>query len=256
MVWCCVCTEDVERIGRLVNEVNRRATWVHKAKRLEVLRALVRKGLDLVKTGCFAVECLGEEPAEKLCFKLSPDELGRVDSLQKDYVKGLSKVAEPHLASVLRTLIRLGIAEAARGDGVLRFVEEVKSSLWPRSEAPPRGRRAAEAQGAPLREPVESPAPSNDVDDGDRRALAGLGRRLLASALAGSRSQPVGFAPPLEEQPRLRAQIVAEIDALIRDEEASDDAAPVTGPRAALSVAVAPSASAPALPPFETQERA
>ena len=85
-------------------------------------------------------------------------------------------------------------------------------------------------QGAPLHELDDPPAPSNDVDVGERRALAGLGHLLLVEALSGSPSLPAGFAPPPEEQARLRGLAVAALDAAIADDAASVDAALVTGP--------------------------
>ena len=81
IIWCRVCTADVERIAYLVNKVNHRASWFQAVKRTEVLRALVRMGLDLATTCCFTVDYLEEEPARRLWFKLSPEEFERVTRL-------------------------------------------------------------------------------------------------------------------------------------------------------------------------------
>ncbi len=267
VVWCRMCTDDVERIGRLVDEVNRRATWFQHVKRTEVLRTLVRKGLDLAKARCFGVDYLEEKSAQKLQFKLSSAEFERVTRLQKDYVEGLANVAKPPLESLHRALIQLGLSEAERDDGFSSFAEEVKSSLWPRRASRRSGRGATAARpkdqhvtdagdtpreaarrdpsspvvptippGALMHELAAAPAPSNDVDDGEQRALAGFGRRLLVGALRGSPALRVGFAPPPEAQPRLRALAVTALDAMIADDTMHDamsvDAARVTGPPA------------------------
>ena len=257
MVRCRVCADDVERIARLVDKVNHRAPWFQAVKRTEVLRALVRMGLDLATTCCFTVDYLEEEPARRLWFKLSPEEFERVTRVQTAYVEGRPNVAEPPLASLQRALIKLGLSGAERDDRFPDFAKEVKSSLWPRRASRRSGRGPAEAQrapdagdapseaarldpsspvvttiphGAPLHKLDDPLAPSNDVDDGERRALAGLGRLLIVEALSGSPSLPAGFAPPPEEQARLRGLAVAALDAAIADDAASVDAALVTGP--------------------------
>lgn len=71
----------------------------------------------------------------------------------------------------------------------------------------------------------DPPSPSNDVtDEGERRALAGLGRLLLIEALTRSLSgRPYvapSPAPPPEEQERLRALALAAIDAAIDADDA------------------------------------
>jgi hypothetical protein len=145
-VWCRVCADDVERIDRLVDKVNCRTPWGERVTRTEVLRALVRRGLDLATLRVFAVDYLKEEPAQKLRFKLLPSEVERVTSLQKDYVEGLSNVAKPPLASLHRALISLGLLEAERDGGFLSFAEEVKLSRWLWRASQRRGRGAAEAR--------------------------------------------------------------------------------------------------------------
>ncbi len=145
-VKCRVCVEDVERIDSLVDHVNRRATWFQIAKRSEVVRALTRQGLDLAQIHGITVDYLESDPAQKLAFKLSSEEFDRVTSLQSAYVEGSSRIAKPPLASLQRALIRLGLAEVERDDGVSSFVNEVQASLWPRRASPRRGRRAAEAR--------------------------------------------------------------------------------------------------------------
>lgn len=152
-VWCRVCVADVERIDRLVKQVNHRATWFHDVKRTEVLRALVRTGLGLAKTRSFVIEYLEEAEAKHLRFKLSPEEFARVTDHQSTYVKGLSNAAEPPLASVQRALIQLGLSEAEQKARFSVFMEEVKASLWPRSPSRRSERDAAEAP------PEESHAP-------------------------------------------------------------------------------------------------
>ncbi len=75
------------------------------------------------------------------------------------------------------------------------------------------------------------PSPSNDVDNGEQRALARFGRRILVDALSGALPLPAGFAPPPEEQARIRAVGVAAIGAAFAEDAAhDDDGAPASGP--------------------------
>lgn len=75
------------------------------------------------------------------------------------------------------------------------------------------------------------PSPSNDVDSGEQRALARVGRRILVDALSGALPLPAGFAPPPEEQARIRAVGVAAIGAAFAEDAAHDDDwAPASGP--------------------------
>ena len=85
-----------------------------------------------------------------------------------------------------------------------------------------------------MHEVDDPPSPSNDVDDGDQRALARFGCLLLASALTRSHALHAGYAPPPAEQARLCALGVAAFDALIANDAGQDAASVgaglVTGP--------------------------
>jgi hypothetical protein len=232
-VWCHVHADAVERIDRLVDRVNCRTPWGERVTRTEVLRALVRSGLDLATLRVFAIDYLKEEPAQRLRFKLLPSEFERVTSLQKDYVEGLSNVAKPPLASLHQALIQLGLLEAERNDGFLSFAEEVKLSRWLWRASQRRGRGAAEARRKDqLAADAGDTLPSNDVDDGERPALAAQGRGLLVDALRGSTALPSGFAPSPEAQSRLRALAITALDEAIADEAMRFYAERVSGPPA------------------------
>ena len=108
--------------------------------RTALVRALLRKGLDLAKTRELKLDSLRDEGTERIEYKVSSSEFERLTNLQKTYQSELPKTALPALSSLQRAVIRLAIPEAETQGMFPAFAEDVLLSRLKRGS---RGRRRA-----------------------------------------------------------------------------------------------------------------
>lgn len=140
VVWCRLRTCDTTRLDRLALRVNANVTLEHEITRNEVVRALVRKGLDLARTRQFTAECLQIEPTIKIVYRVSAEEFGQLTRLQGAYQKELPGTALPPLPSIQRALVCLAMGECETRAIFPTFVHDLLESRLPR-KASRRGRQ-------------------------------------------------------------------------------------------------------------------
>ena len=93
--------------------------------RTALIRALLRKGLDLAKTRELKLDSLQDEETKRVEYKVSSSEFERLTNLQKTYQSELPGTALPALASLQRAVIRLAIPEAETQATFPAFAQDV-----------------------------------------------------------------------------------------------------------------------------------
>ena len=126
---------------RLDNLVTRVRAHVGRSKdvtRTALVRALLRKGLDLAETREIRLDSLRDEETERIEYKVSSSESERLTNLQKPYQSEFPGTALPALAGLQRAVIRLAIPEVETEATFPAFAQDVLLSRLKRGR---RGRR-------------------------------------------------------------------------------------------------------------------
>lgn len=126
---------------RLDNLVTRVRAHVGRSKdvtRTALVRALLRKGLDLAETREIRLDSLRDEETERIEYKVSSREFERLTNLQKTYQSEFPGTALPVLAGLQRAVVRLAIPEVETEATFPAFAQDVLLSRLKRGR---RGRR-------------------------------------------------------------------------------------------------------------------
>ncbi len=106
--------------------------------RTALVRALLRKGLDLAETREIRLDSLRDEETERIEYKVSSSEFERLTNLQKTYQSEFPGTALPALAGLQRAVVRLAIPEVETEATFPAFAQDVLLSRLKRGS---RGRR-------------------------------------------------------------------------------------------------------------------
>ncbi len=106
--------------------------------RTALVRALLRKGLDLAESRYLNLDSLQGEETKRIAYKVSYSEFERLTNLQKNYQSEFPGTALPALASLQRAVIRLAIPEAETQAMFPAFAQDVLLSRLKRGS---RGRQ-------------------------------------------------------------------------------------------------------------------
>jgi hypothetical protein len=125
---CGLSLDDVEHISRLVVRVRVHVGVREDIPRAAVVRALLRKGLDLEQTRTLSIESGRCEAVFRLQYMVSAGELRRLTELQGRYQAAAPLSAKLPLTSLQRSLFRLAFVEAETMASFPGFAKDVIAS--------------------------------------------------------------------------------------------------------------------------------